>query len=172
AVFEHTPPAERWALPFPLAVFGTLRVGFRNHHLMMRAPVAHHARACLPHCYARDIELYFRAGSSAPFEIFVYEPDAWRAVMPNIEALEEFVPGRFQEGGYYRTLAWLHLLPADFTHPAFDAELAAERDLRIEPAQWQQAERVPCWVYSSLEQNRRLRSVGDAPLIWDGMTER
>jgi len=167
---ELTPALERWSLPFPLAVYGTLRQGFRNHHLMQRGPITHHCRAFLPHFFARDIELFFRQESTCPFEIFVYEPAAWRAVMPPIEQLEEFIPGRIMEGGYHRTLAWLSVLPDDYQHPAFSSELPAERDLRIETEQWQLYVRVPCWVYLSVPQNRLAAGVAESPIIWDGVT--
>lgn len=172
AQLAQTPPGERWALPFPLAVYGTLRQGFCNYHLMQRSPYFHHCRAFLPHFYARGIELFCRENATCPFEIFCYEPAGWAHLLPPIEELEEFQPGVVQEPGYHRTLAWLYLLPDDYLHPAYQCDLPVERDLRLERAQWPRHTRVPCWVYSSLPQNRLAAALDESPLIWDGVVKR
>ena len=168
ADWAESSPLQRWRQPLPLAVFGTLRAGQRNHHLMQATPIVATRRAFLPHFRAEGIELYFHADGSAPFEIFWYDPAGWEEVLGPVEALEEFQPG-IVTNGYHRSLAWLSLLPADFDHPAFACELELSRDLGLAPAAWAGFERVPCWIYSNLAQNRLAQQHGAAPLIWDGV---
>jgi gamma-glutamylcyclotransferase (GGCT)/AIG2-like uncharacterized protein YtfP len=164
-----TPPAARWDFPFPLAVFGTLRDGMENNHLMHLGRIQAHHRAFLPHFVACDIELRYRRGATAPFEIFVYESDEWHKIIGPVDRLEDFSPDVSLEHGYHRTLAWLRLLPADYDHPAYTgAMLRGERDLGIDPATWVMYERVPCWIYANLAQNRRGSHEADCPIIWDG----
>lgn len=163
-----TPPVERWSMPFPMAVFGTLRAGFCNHHLMQLGRIAARRLAFLPHFRARQIDLVYHLGASAPFEIYFYEPTEWQMIIEPIERLEGFAPTGPRTGSYHRTLAWLSLLPDDFRHPAYElAMLEWERDLEIPPATWSEHPRVPCWIYSSLAQNQRAREQPESPLIWD-----
>jgi len=168
ARWADTPPLLRWQLPLPLAVFGTLRAGQCNHHLLRSAPIRATYRAFLPHFRAEGIELYFHAHTCAPFEVYCYDAVGWEQVLGPVEALEEFRPGEITTG-YHRTLAWLHRLPADFDHPAFAVALEQPRDLALPPAFWRGCERSACWIYSSLAQNRLARAHGDGPLIWDGV---
>lgn len=165
----NTPTAARWNLPFPLAVFGTLRRGFANHHLMQRGRIQAERRALLPHFVARDLELFFHAGASAPCEVFFYAPDQWQRVIGPVDELEEFVPGQVQAIGYHRTLAWLRLVPDGFRHPLFETtELAHERNLAIQRSQWEEYEQVPCWVYANVRANQQAGTMIDSPIIWDG----
>src|SRR5437899_1624417 len=87
-----TPPAQRWQLPFPLAVFGTLRAGFRNHALMQLGRIIGKRLAFLPHFRARQIDLVCHPGGSAPFEIYFYAHEDWTAVIDPVDRLEGFVP--------------------------------------------------------------------------------
>ena len=170
ASLDATPPAQRWQMPFPMAVFGTLRAGFRNHHLMQLGRIAARQLAFLPHFRACQIDLVFHAGASAPFEIYFYEPADWQAVIDPVERLEGFSPHGPRTGSYHRSLAWLSLLPDEFQHAAYaPAMLEAERDLELKPASWPQYDRVPCWIYSSIAQNERAREMPDSPIIWDGV---
>src|SRR5262249_27294325 len=132
AKLATTPAAARWHLPFPMGVFGTLRAGFRNHHLMQLGDITERRPAFLPHFKARQIDLIFHPGASAPFEIFGYAPDQWPLMIDAVDRLEGFAPAGPSTGSYQRTLAWLTLLPPDFAHPAYAAELLdAERDLGL-----------------------------------------
>jgi hypothetical protein len=157
-----------WRLPFPMGVFGTLRAGCRNHALMRAQPIAKQQRAFLPQFAAREIGLHFRPGASAPFEIYGYAADAWHALIPAVDELEEFRPGHIDPTVYHRTLAWLYLLPEPFDHPMYDlAMLPHERDLQID-VQGSNYDRLPCWIYSGIEQNRLAATRADSPIIWDG----
>lgn len=168
-----TPPRERWELPFPLAVFGTLRAGFRNHALMQLGPVAACRRAFLPHFRARQIDLICHPRASAPFEVYCYDPAAWAAVIDPVDRLEGFAAPGSPAASYHRSLAWLYLLPAEFTHPMFGPDmLEGERDLGLDPASWPTYERLPCWIYSSVRQNTHALSRPDSPIIWDGIVYR
>lgn len=173
ASLHETPPAQRWMIPFPMAVFGTLRAGFRNHHLMQLGRIADRKLAFLPHFRARQIDLVFHSGASAPFEVFFYEPADWQMMIEPVERLEGFAPTGPRTGSYHRTLAWLSLLSDDFRHPAYEpAMLEAERDLAIPAATWSEYDRVPCWIYSALAQNQRASERPDSPLIWDDVVYR
>ena len=170
SALPNTPSAARWSLPFPLAVFGTLRRCFANHHLMQLGRIQAHRYAFLPHFWARDLELIFHAGASTPCEVFFYAPDQWQRVIGPVDELEAFVPGQVQASGYHRTLAWLRLLPDSFCHPLFEAtELAHERNLAIERSHWEEYEQVPCWVYANVRANQQAREMIDTPVIWDGL---
>lgn len=157
---------ERWHLPFPMGVFGTLRTGQWNNHRMHVGEVADTYKAFMPHFIARGLGISFNRDSSAPFEIFCYSPQQWKKMIGGVDLLEGFNPRRQpSEYGYYRTLAWLHVLPEDFEHRLFrKVRLDATRDLRIPPAEWGKYERVPCWIYSSLHENKLAAETGT--IIW------
>jgi gamma-glutamylcyclotransferase (GGCT)/AIG2-like uncharacterized protein YtfP len=167
-----TPAERRWQLPFPLGVFGTLRAGFGNHHLLQPDRAAGRRRAFLPHFRARELGLHFHPGASAPFEIYFYQPADWRAVIGPVDQLEDFAPPGSETAEFHRTLAWLALLPDGFEHPAFTVPLEEERDLHIAPSAWAEHERVPCWIYSNIRANRRAAALADAPIIWDNVVRR
>jgi gamma-glutamylcyclotransferase (GGCT)/AIG2-like uncharacterized protein YtfP len=166
-----TPPEQRWQLPFPVAVFGTLRRGFANHS-RMRADPGSGRCAFLPHFLARQLALSWQRGASAPFEAYTYEAEEWSKVIRDLDELEDFRPGHDHPSDYHRTLAWLYLLPVDFQHLAYSLPLAQERNLQIDERSWASYERVPCWIYSNLVENRRAASWEDSPLIWDGVVYR
>jgi len=173
AGFAPTPPDDRWRMPLPLAVFGTLRAGFRNHALMQLGPVAECHRAFLPHFRARQIDLYCHPGASAPFEIYCYEPDTWATVIDPVDRLEGFVAPGSPAASYHRSLAWLYLLPEGFAHAMFAPDmLERDRDLGLDPTTWPTYERLPCWIYSSVQQNELARPLPDSPVIWDGIIYR
>jgi hypothetical protein len=162
-----------WQLPFPMGVFGTLRAGCRNHALMQTRPVAKQQRGFLPHFAARAIGLHYRTGACAPFEIYGYSASDWQAMILPVDELEEFRPGMVDPDGYHRTLAWVYLLPEQFDDPIYDvALLPEERDLRIAARLWSTYERVPCWIYSGIAQNRAAAAQRESPIIWDGVTVR
>jgi len=173
SLFKTTPAEQRWSIAFPFGVFGTLRAGFRNHRLMLQGQVAAHGLAFLPHFIARDIGLFFQVDGSAPFEVYVYSTDEFAKVLAPVDRLEDFDPRNSNPGRYQRTLAWLQLLPKEFKHPAYRADmLRKERDLRIDPQTWNDYPRMPCWIYSSVEQNRLSLSRQDSPILWDGVAFR
>jgi hypothetical protein len=162
-------PAAIWALPFPMGVFGTLRAGCRNHALMLAQPVGKRQRAFLPQFAAREIGLHHRPGATAPFEVYGYSASHWQALIPAVDELEEFRPGRIDPTVYHRTLAWLYLLPGQFEHPLYDlAMLPHERDLQIDVRSWGAYEPIPCWIYSGIAQNQLAAAHADSPIIWDG----
>jgi hypothetical protein len=127
----------------------------------------------LPQFVACGIELVYRQGSSAPFEIYFYDPASWQNMIGPVDLLEDFCPGRDGRGNYQRSLAWLYLLPDDFHHAAYAADLyGIDRDLAIDSRSWGQFERLPCWIYSSVTQNRLAAAGPDSPLIWDDVVYR
>src|SRR5436189_6451065 len=97
-----TPAEQRWDLPFPMGVFGTLRAGCRNHRLMRRIRVLAERLAFLPNFIARDIGLIYRQGSCAPFEIYFYDSGEWDKMIRPLDRLEDFQPGRSESAGYQR----------------------------------------------------------------------
>lgn len=165
----------RWTLPFPMGVFGTLRQGWCNNHLMgsrdKRGSYTYeaHYKAFLPHFVPQGLRLIFQPNAAGVFEVFTYNTPNWRKMIPNVDRLEGFTPpkGYF----YHRTLVWLSILPANFEHMLFDKSISSkyrdERDLKIPKSEWMQYPQLPCWVYSSIEENSRaLKSTN--PIIWDG----
>lgn len=160
---------ERWQLPFPMGVFGTLRSGRGNNPLMHRGKVSEHHKAFMPHFYANGLTINFKRDCSAPFEIFCYEPEEWDKMIPSVDRLEGFHPDYAKEYdyGYYRTLAWLHVLPDDFSHKLFErADIFGFRDLAIPLEEWNKFERVPCWVYSNRQANEATKEAGVDTVIW------
>lgn len=173
AKFPETTTANRWYMPFPMGVFGTLRANQYNNHRMHKGDVELHCKAFMPHFIARGLSISYHHGSSAPFEVFFYEPDQWSKMIPGVDALEGFRPDDNNDTwgnryGYYRTLAWLHLLPEDFQHILFQpkrlGDLPQVRDIGIPQDKWEDYDRVPCWVYSSRHQNEAANESGT--IIW------
>jgi gamma-glutamylcyclotransferase (GGCT)/AIG2-like uncharacterized protein YtfP len=160
-------PERDFDLPFPMGVFGTLRKGCGNDYLMRRGEVSLHRKAFMPHFLARGLSISFNNGSSAPFEIYCYTQDNWNKMIKGVDALEGFSPNRieYHSYGYFRTLAWLHLLPEDFSHKLYEGKwLGDSRDLKIPQEQWSQYDRVPCWVYSNKRGNEMANKVDT--VIW------
>lgn len=168
----------------PVAVFGTLRLGCSNHSTMNgvmrwepkadKAPQQWHKRRLgfLRHYVARDIDLHFQEGASCPFEVFYYSHDKLAAVMPTIDRLESFDPERGPRSAYVRTLMEVHLLPDDFQHELFPTDqppyLRNERNLKIDPATFEQYPVVECWVYGSKTANAKAAELKDSPIVWAG----
>jgi len=172
---------DQWNQPFPMGVFGTLRKGCCNDALMggdhmalrLHPPEYHsHHRAFMPHFVASGLSIYHSPASSAVFEVFTYTPENWAKMIHSVDCLEGFHPDRDRDHdwGYQRTLAWLHILPDDYDSPfwADDVWGSGERDLKIPVEEWSQYARVPCWVYSSMRQNRLSQELEDSPIIWCG----
>lgn len=144
---------------FPLGVFGTLRSRQCNAHLM--APAAGPWRAFLPNFVAIGIHLEYRPGSTAPFEVYDFPASSWLRDLAPIDDLEDFDPsaraGLAATGPYVRALAWLRLLPRDYRHPCFAADVdiplvggsREPRDVGIPPRHWHQYPAIPCWIYAN-----------------------
>ncbi len=173
--FQTAETKDRWEMPFPMGVFGTLRDGHGNNRLMHRAEIGLHVRGFMPHFIAHGLSISFRKNATAPFEAFFYRPEEWKKMIPSVDSLEGFSPtwAERQDYGYYRTLAYIHLLPASYEHNLFPPpdqrgwrSLGADRDLQIPPEQWGQYERVPCWVYSSKTSNKMAIEAGVDTVIW------
>lgn len=161
---------KRWSLPFPMGVFGTLRDGQCNNRRMHKGDISRHVRAFMPNFCAQGLSIHYKHHATAPFEVFFYPENEWRKMIPGVDALEGFmppdnVPNSYRSFGYFRTLAWLHILPDDFSHSLFEnVNLGALRDLAIPQDQWDKYERVPAWVYSSLRENEAARET--ETVIW------
>jgi hypothetical protein len=160
---------ETFRLHYPVAVFGTLRRGQSNAGLM--AGYESWRKGFLPHFAAEGIRLFHRRGSAAPFEVYTFAAADWPVVLARLDELEEFTPEGEGAGDFHRTLMWVTLLPEGFVHPLFNAPgpIAAgspERDLAIPLENWREAERVACWVYSSVGENGRSLENEDTPVIW------
>jgi gamma-glutamylcyclotransferase (GGCT)/AIG2-like uncharacterized protein YtfP len=164
------PENERWSLPFPMGVFGTLRQGRGNNYLMHHSKVSGYARAFMPHFIASGLTIYHSPNASAPFEVFYYEGVDWGKMIPSVDSLEGFSPSSERDsrwGGYYRTLAWLHVLPKEFKHELYETvSLGTSRDLRIDSKTWTEYTRILCWVYSSRNQNKAAEDAKLSPVIW------
>lgn len=170
-------PLEKLAWPFPMAVFGTLRNRSSNNHLMRRATIARHHKAFLPHFVGRGLGVYFQLGGSCPFEIFEYEPVEWGKMIPRVDRLEGFDPPVAVQTGndnyYFRTLMAVRVLPDEFVHDLFPEQgspLLGSRPVRslgLPPDTWHGYKTIPCWVYSSVPQNRQVtKEVADGPVLW------
>lgn len=171
--FETTAVADRWHMPFPMGVFGTLRERHWNNRLMHRSEIGAHFKAFMPHFIAKGLTISFSEGASAPFEIFCYKSSDWKKMIPSVDSLEGFRSGDFcaedafklKSYGYFRTLAWLHVLPDDFSHKLFEESyLSGSRNLEIPQNTWENYPKVPCWVYSSVTQNEAAKGCGT--VIW------
>ena len=166
--------AKRFNWPFPMAVFGTLRKGQGNNRLMHGGKVEKHRLAFLPHFYAQSLSVGHKTNSTAPFEVFYYTPQEWKEMIFNVDCLESFDPasafGNTNGGYYYRTLAWLRLLPEGYHDEWFPlnerADLWGYRDMDIDPALWNEFGRVPCWIYSNMRANKPASQEANSPIIW------
>lgn len=171
----------KWNVPFPMAVFGTLRAGWGNHYLMgtkdgERPRFKSHHKAFLPHFVATGLSIKYSPDSSAVCEVYTYDAENWARMIPNVDGLEGFRPGRERHysGGYHRTLMNLHILPDDFQSPFYENERGygrgwgSVRDLQIPKTEWGNYPKVPCWIYSSVYQNQECLIESDTPFIWDG----
>lgn len=182
----------QWSEPFPMGVFGTLRLGHGNSGLMGpavdgsvqpesgrwvtyadRPPFQSHHKAFMPNFSADGLRIYNSLGSSAVFEVFTYEPNHWDGMIGSVDRLEGFDPGADKyRSGYFRTLVWLHILPDDYESEFYTSELweRRPRDLQIPQEQWKDYPRVPCWVYSSIHENElSLKNDKDSPILWCGL---
>lgn len=165
-----------WDQPFPMGVFGTLRQNCGNNYLMHRAPILGYARAFLSHFMAHSLTVSYAPESTCPFEIFFYDADGWKTMIPSVDRLEGFHPPQEKEYnesyygyGYHRTLAWLHVLPKDYTHELFTNQtLGRERNLRIKMADWKNYQKIPCWVYANMRSNKAVaeNKKESNPVIW------
>lgn len=161
-----------------MGVFGTLRRNCCNTYLMgssnrnKNLQYFSHHKAFLPHFSATGISIHFKLNCAAVFEIFSYSSDQWEKMIRGVDALEGFTPnqkGGMLEFGYWRTLAWLHILPDDFHDPIFQNPWCRkERILDIPVEQWNSFPRVPCWIYSSIRENREALKRQQNPIIWYG----
>lgn len=180
-----------WNTPFPMGVFGTLKLECGNSPLMGSSEdgaiknesqwrrskgvkFASHHKAFMPHFSPSGLSLTFKPGTAGVFEIFTYTPENWNLMIPSVDSLESFSPSRSRGSFYYyRTLAWLHLLPDNFEHRFFKSDKLSygeERILPIPEKDWEEFPRVPCWVYSSLGQNKKCEEADLKwnPVIWYG----
>ena len=169
----------RWMVPFPMGVFGTLRKGWGNTRLMgfHNGPyeyISHH-KAFLPHFVAVGLAIHHEEGASAVFEVFTYDPENWTAMIPRVDSLEGFSPrlSHTRRSWYHRTLVSLRVLPDEFEHEEFCGRGSGggwrdKRTLDIPMDDWDKYPVLPCWVYSSVEENTASKKSSDTPIIWDG----
>lgn len=172
---------QRYNWQFPMGVFGTLRAKCSNNPLMHRSGKPYKSvRAFLPHYNAEGLRIAYEEGSSAPFEIFVYEPDEWDKMIKRVDALESFSPKMYDPAKmnwdysyYFRTLATLRLLPDEYEHKLFprdkEPDIWGYRNLEIPPAEFVNYQPIACWIYSSLKQNAKLLAKPELPanpILW------
>lgn len=171
--------AERFNVPFPIAVFGTLRhipENQGNGWLMhQREPIAH-KRAFLPHFSSSGISLFFKEGAAGLFEAFFYTPEDWADVIPAVDRLESFRPTNPARSYYQRTLVEIMILPNDHSEESYQKSIRHwdDRDLRIPSAEWDYP-RIPAWVYSNHEANEQCLtqlSPATSPILWWPASER
>lgn len=163
AALKSPDDAGRFNWQFPMGVFGTLRENCGNNHRMHANGKPYKIlRAFLPHFNAKGLGISFEKNSSAPFEVFLYEPDQWDKMIPSVDRLESFSPKMYspetmkRHTYYFRTLAVLRLLPDEFEHELFPKErpdLWDYRNLKIPPAEFNNFKPIPCWIYSNLQNN-------------------
>ena len=177
-----------YSAPFPIGVFGTLKLGCGNNYLMGNPPNSKsksisrrgnsseysyksHHKAFMPHFSASGLSISFDEGKAAVFEIFTYEPSQWDRMIINVDSLESFSPNRTSEYeyGYFRTLALLRVLPNDYESPFYSLERLSYGEKRILPIpekEWTSYPICPCWVYSSKRENLKcLEKIG--PFSWE-----
>lgn len=181
---EASGSVAKWDVPFPMAVFGTLRANQGNHPLM-GLPVGQESqgevrnawgrplsdarygrvmKAVLPNFAADGIHLVAWPGKCVFFEVYVYDTENFTKVLPRIDGLEGFRPGDADRSWYFRTLVNLRVLPDDFPTPE---RLGAVLDL---PADVESLAIVPAWIYSSKQENERSLAVPGTPITWAGAT--
>jgi len=136
---------------------------------MHKGKVLKHRNAFLPHFFARGLSIYYKQNSTAPFEVFYYEPEQWAKMIIVADDLEYFDPCR--KRGYYRTLVWLRLLPEDYEDeqrfPKYSIDFYnGDRNMEIAPELWKNYEKVPCWVYSNIKANVQVVKEDQSPIIW------
>ena len=169
--------AGRFAWPFPMGVFGTLRMHQCNNSLMQAAGIERWSKGFLPNFVAEGLRIVSHQGGAAPFEVFEYNPEDWAAVIPAVDQLESFDPARPERATYYRrTLAWVSLLPDEWLgnaeiskwfRPGTRADLLDRRDIAVlTPGAVAECERIPCWIYSSEADNARSVQFDNNPIIW------
>lgn len=193
-LLENSPVGNKWDCPFPMAVFGTLRISGGNDSRMgvpiaekknNRAAYSSHHKAFLRNYVAKGLGIYYEEGASAPFEIFTYTPDEWKLMIPSVDALESFSPANVEINansyGYHRTLAWLHVLPDDYPSGYFTVNgmwggnrneigrYGDSRDLKIPRNKWNDYKTVPCWIYNSVREIKKAEQSVDSPIIWYGL---
>lgn len=111
------------AAHLPLFVFGTLRQGQRNHHLLARRYVR--MRPARLHGFARAEPLMIRprADGSVSGELYFIRPDVYEATLRDCDELEGIPPGRTVGRDYCRlqvtvetpegpVVAWAYVHPA------------------------------------------------------------
>lgn len=166
--------AQRFTWPFPMGVFGTLRKAQGNNPLMHRGKVERVRSAFLPHFIAHGLSVSAKQNGCAPFDVFYYKPEEWARMLHRVDCLESFDPdsahGRDNRGYYYRTLAWLRLMPEGHVCKWFPEDRPAniweERDMKIAPENWGKYEAVPCWVYSNMKSNNKVAAFAQPSVIW------
>lgn len=162
---------EKYACPFPIGVFGTLRQlpkpQGNTHRMYTKDPVAH-MKAFLPHYTASGIWLEFKKNASAVIELFFYNPEDFPSVIERVDMLEGFSPDS-RRGGYWRTLMNVRALPDDFEHDLFEVGIRQDdRDLQIPPEEWENFPSVPAWVYSNPRSNAMCSDKAEktSPILW------
>lgn len=190
--FHQLPTNEKWDTPFPMGVFGTLRIAHGNSILMgskvgspkiedddrfyrhrANTQFNSHHKAFLPHFFASGLSLHDCEGDSAVFEVYDFTSENWNKMIRGVDRLESFSPmskGRHQ-WGYWRTLVWMRILPDDYSHPMFTNSVlhGPKRTLDIPQNEWDQFAKCPCWVYSSIGVNTAVSKLSNDIIIWDGV---
>ena len=150
---------DKYNVPFPIGVFGTLRQLPNDQgnarRMFTRQPVIHQ-KAFLPHYTSSGIWLDFKEGASGVIELYYYKAEDFPAVIERVDALEGFSPDH--SFGYWRTLMEVKVLPDDYEHELFETSIrTGDRDLCIPEEKWD-FPCVPAWVYSNADSNRACQS--------------
>lgn len=156
---------------YPMAVFGTLRTGQWNNHLMHPAHATAIQPALLHGFEAVELKIYsvHNASVAAPFEIFHYNADLWEShIIGPVDRLESFDPQRGPRFGYVRTLAELRVCDSVMVPALGEDELYGKRRVMVAPQELAKMPAVRCWIYSSIEQNEKSRAMwgDDSPILW------
>ena len=151
-----------------MGVFGTLRMIPKdqgNNRLMKRIPILLHCKGFVPHFVAKGIDLYAEENASAPIEIFFYDSQDWRGMIPLVDQLE----GIYQDAcycGYNRTLVYAKILPDDYAQEEFNLGLSWEiRNLNIPPNKWDDFLSIPVWIYSNDTANADVVNFKNNPIL-------